>query len=176
MTEMEKQKTQKEENPVFVKLDVFLYGIAAEAARDHEFHAALRHSFGKELALGRMDAWSVFYRIADKAGIWPAVRDDAFFAAGLVCWYEGSELGRAKSVSSALKSLPQEARATAAHRIQQLLYIRDHRILYGKLIALIRFLKKYGISVSPKSLLHDLVYWNYPSHPVQKSWLRNLRY
>ena len=170
MTEMEKQKTQKEENPVFVKLDVFLYGIAAEAARDHEFHAALRHSFGKELTLGRMDAWSAFYRIADKAGIWPAV------AAGLVCWYEGSELGRAKSVSSALKSLPQEARATAAHRIQQLLYIRDHRILYGKLIALIRFLKKYGISVSPKSLLHDLVYWNYPSHPVQKSWLRNLRY
>ena len=55
MTEMEKQKTQKEENPVFVKLDVFLYGIAAEAARDHEFHAALRHSFGKELTLGRMD-------------------------------------------------------------------------------------------------------------------------
>lgn len=176
MTEMEKQKTQKEENPVFVKLDVFLYGIAAEASRDHEFHAELRHSFGKELTLGRMDAWSAFYRIADKAGIWSAVRDDAFFAAGLVCWYEGSELGRAKSVSSALRSLPQEARATAAHRIQQLLYIRDHRILYGKLIALIRFLKKYGISVSPKSLLHDLVYWNYPSHPVQKNWLRNLRY
>ncbi len=149
----------------------FLDRVKKFAQEDNGYRASLRRSAGALLQEADGKAIVNFYKA------YPGVHyyeDHYFFAACVQCLWNVEDLAKAVPIENAVRNMDQSSKDVVEKRMQALLDLTWEKdgYLASKLLRLIKFCKSKGAVVDCKSLLPDLIKWNYESRVVQKKWIR----
>lgn len=141
-------------------------------AEDNGYRASLRRSAGKLLNIADGKAVVNFYNAYPPTEYY---EDQCFFVACVQCFWEVKDLSKARPLAQTASHMDAESREVVKKRIESLLDLSWEQDGYfaTKLLRLIKFCQSKGFVIDCKTLLEDLVQWDYESRSVQKRWIRD---
>lgn len=158
------------ENEKFQRYHKFLDEVK-KLAEDNGYRASLRRSAGKLLDDADGKAMTNFYAAYPPTGYY---EDQCFFVACVQCFWEVKDLVHARPLAQTASHMDAESKEVVKKRLESLLDLSWEKDGYfaAKLLRLIKFCKSKGFVIDCKTLLEDLVQWDYESCLVQKRWIR----